>query len=61
MPRVFADANQHAIDRAGDMDQVSTDGSWDAVNERFGLKGKRRVKTVRQAIEAVDRATRGEK
>jgi hypothetical protein len=51
--RVFVDANQHAIDRAGGMDQVSTDGSWDAVNERFGLKGKRRVTSVRQALEAV--------
>ncbi len=51
--RVFKEANQHAIDRAGGMDQVSTDGSWDAVNERFGLRGKRRVASVRQAIEAV--------
>jgi hypothetical protein len=51
--RSFADANRHAIDRAGGMDQVSSDGAWDAVNERFGLKGKRRVRSVRQALEAV--------
>lgn len=51
--RAFVDANQDVIDRAGGMMQVATDGSWDAVNERYGLRGRRKVKNVRGALEAV--------
>lgn len=51
--RVFAEANAHAIDAAGGMDQVSSDGSFDAVNQRYGLAGVRRVRTMREAIDAV--------
>ena len=51
--RAFVDANQHAIDAAGGLRQVATDGSWDAVNERYGLRGRAKVKSVREALEAV--------
>lgn len=51
--RAFVDANQDVIDRAGGMMQVATDGSWDAVNERYGLRGRRKVKNVRGALETV--------
>jgi hypothetical protein len=50
--RVFKEANRGAIDRAGGMDQISTDGSWDPINESTGRKGERKVRTVREAIEA---------
>lgn len=51
--RLFAESNAHAIDAAGGLDQVSSDGSFDAVNQRYGLAGVRRVRTMRQAIDAV--------
>lgn len=51
--RAFAESNARAIDAAGGMDQVSSDGSFDAVNQRYGLAGVRRVRTLREAIDAV--------
>lgn len=51
--RAFVDANQDVIDRAGGMMQIATDGSWDAVNERYGRRGRNKVRNVRGALEAV--------
>lgn len=51
--RAFKDWNQRVIDAAGGLDQEMSKGEFDSVNERYGLKGKRKVRTVAQAMETV--------
>jgi hypothetical protein len=51
--RLFRAWNADIIDRAGGLHQKASRGEYDAVNERFGLRGSRRVTTLAQAIEAV--------
>jgi hypothetical protein len=51
--RLFRFSNRDLIDRAGGLDQPMTGGEFDSVNERYGLRGRRRVTTLAGAIEAV--------
>lgn len=46
----FLGVNARAVDRAGGLDQVATDGTFDAVNEKYGLKGERKVRTLGEAF-----------
>jgi hypothetical protein len=51
--RLFRYWNADLIDRAGGLLQPSSKGEYDAINERYGLRGARRVRTLAQAFEAV--------
>jgi hypothetical protein len=48
--RAFVAANDHVIQEWGGLDLESTGGEFDAINERYGLKGKRRARTLADAI-----------
>jgi hypothetical protein len=48
--RAFIGANDHVIQEWGGLDLESSAGEFDAVNERYNLKGKRRVTTLAGAI-----------
>lgn len=51
--RAFVSRNQALTNQAGGVDQEQTGGEFDAVNEKRGLRGKRKVKTLGGAIAAV--------
>ncbi len=48
--RAFIAANDHVIQEWGGLDLESSGGEFDAINERYGLKGKRRARTLADAI-----------
>lgn len=48
--RAFVDRNRAVLDTNGGLDQQASGGEYDGINERYGLRGKRRVATMRQAI-----------
>lgn len=48
--RAFIAANDHVVQEWGGLDLESTGGEFDAVNERYGLRGKRRARTLADAI-----------
>lgn len=50
--RAFVGWNHGTIEPWGGLSQRSTGGEFDAVNERYGLRGRRRVVDLRGAIEA---------
>lgn len=51
--RKFADRNRDVIDAFGGLFNKGSKGEFDSVNERYGLKGKRRVVNIQQAIARV--------
>lgn len=50
--KAFAVANRDVIDAWGGLFKTGSGGEFDAINERYGLKGKRRVTTIDKAIGA---------
>ena len=48
--RAFIGANLEIVQGWGGLDQVSTGGEFDAINERYGLTGKKRARTLADAI-----------
>lgn len=48
--RKFADRNRDVIDAFGGLFNRGSKGEFDAINERYGLRGKRRVVNLQQAI-----------
>lgn len=50
--RAFLGWNLDTVEPWGGLDQPGSRGEFDAVNERFGLRGRRRVTTLRGALEA---------
>lgn len=48
--RVFTSWNQDVIDSMGGLHAIDRAGGFDAVNERYGLKGPKKAQTVAQAL-----------
>ena len=51
--RRFADRNRDVIDAFGGLLKPGSRGEFDAINERYSLRGKRRVVNIQQAIARV--------
>lgn len=49
--RAFVDANLHVTEPWG-LESKASGGEFDSINERYALTGRRKVRTLRQAIEA---------
>ena len=47
---VVRDTNRRLIEEWGGMDAVSTGGEFDAINHRYGLRGKDQVKSIADAL-----------
>jgi hypothetical protein len=47
---VVRDVNRRLIEQWGGMDTVSSGGEFDAINHRYGLRGKDQVKSVADAL-----------
>lgn len=48
--RVFLDANRRLVDHYGGPDQRESPAEFDAINHRYGLRGRRAVRTIADAV-----------
>jgi hypothetical protein len=56
--RAFVSRNRDLIEDAGGLRERMTGGELDSINERYGLKGKRRVTTFAEALKVAQDGSR---